>query len=213
LAASADGSWTPEPPPEWLQEKVIIVYGKIGGYPVNGYILFDRQSHDAACIDTAYDPDKMLKALDGHRLYLQYVLLTHAHQDHMGGAERLKARTGASLCLHPQEMPLFSSQSRLKPDGFLEEGQELSIGKTRLKVLATPGHTPGGVTYVSKGLCFVGDALFAGSTGRSMSPQGYQTLLTSLRQKVLSLPEETVILPGHGPVTTVGNEKRHNPFF
>ena len=110
-------------------------------------------------------------------------------------------------------MPLFSSQSRQKPDGFLEEGQELSIGKTRLKALATPGHTPGGVTYVSEGLCFVGDALFAGSTGRSMSPQGYQTLLASLRQKVLSLPEDTVILPGHGPTTTVGEEKRHNPFF
>ena len=213
LIAIANGKWTPEPPPHSIEEKVIIIRGMIGVYPVNGYILFDGQTQEAACIDTAFDPEKMLKAIAAHHLNLRSILLTHCHQDHMGGVEALKEKTGATLYLHREEMPLFSRQSRLTPDGFIEEGIEISVGRLRLRPLSTPGHTLGGATYTSEGVCFVGDALFAGSTGRSMSPQGYQSLLISLRQKVLSLPEKTVIFPGHGPPTTVGEEKRHNPFF
>lgn len=213
LLAIANGTWTPQPPPPWLKDRVIIVNGMIGSYPVNGYIFYDEQTREAACIDTAYTPDKMLKSIEAHQLRLRHILLTHAHHDHMGGVETLTAKTGAVLYLHRDEMPLFSGQSRLTPDGFVKDDFEISIGKLHLKAVSTPGHTPGGVTYLSEGLCFVGDALFAGSTGRSMSPQGYQNLLTSLRQKVLSLPDETVILPGHGPTTTVGEEKLHNPFF
>jgi len=213
LLAITHGSWAPQQPPRWLKEKVMIIQGEIGGYPVNGYILYDARAQEAACIDTAFDPEKMLKSTEAHHLHLKYILLTHAHQDHMGGVEILKEKTGAGLYLHQAELPLFSRQSRLTPDGFVADGQEISIGRLRLKALSTPGHTPGGVTYVSEGLCFVGDALFAGSTGRSMSSQGYRGLLTSLRQKVLSLPDETVILPGHGPTTTVGEENLHNPFF
>ena len=213
LLAIADGAWAPQQPPQWLKDKVIIIQGKIGGYPVNGSILYDDQTREAACIDTAYDPEKMLKSIENHHLRLKYILLTHAHHDHMGGVETIKAKTEARLYLHRDEMPLFSRQSRLTPDGFVTDGSEISIGRIRLKALSTPGHTPGGVSYTTEGLCFVGDALFAGSTGRSMSPEGYQSLLVSLRQKVLSLPDETVILPGHGPTTTVGEEKLHNPFF
>lgn len=213
LSAIAGNSWFPSPSPHWLSQKVIAVHGRIGSYPVNGYILYDGETREAACIDTAYDPEQMLKILETHQLRLKYLFLTHCHQDHMGGVETLKAKTGGGLYLHREEMPLFSKQSRLTPDGFIHEGAAFSIGRLHLKAISTPGHTPGGVTYLSEGLCFVGDALFAGSTGRSMSPQGYQNLLTSLRQKVLSLPDETVILPGHGPTTTVDEEKRHNPFF
>lgn len=213
LVTIAKGVWTPQPLPPGFKDRVIPIRGMIGSYPVNGYILYDGQTGEAACIDTAYDPEKILKSLQSHQLSLRSILLTHAHHDHMGGVETIKAKTGAQLYLHRDEMPLFSGQSRLTPDGFVNDGFEISIGKLHLKTISTPGHTPGGVTYLTEGLCFVGDALFAGSTGRSMSPRGYQSLLVSLRQKVLSLPDDTVILPGHGPTTTVGEEKFHNPFF
>ncbi len=213
LAAIANGAWAPQPLPSGLKDRVISVRGMIGSYPVNGYILYDGQTREAACIDTAYDPEKMLKSIEAHHLHLRTILLTHAHHDHMGGVETIKAKSGASLYLHRDEMLLFSGQSRLTPDGFVTDGLEISIGRLRLKTASTPGHTPGGVTYITEGLCFVGDALFAGSTGRSMSPNGYQSLLTALRLKVFSLPDDTVIFPGHGPTTTVGEEKRHNPFF
>ncbi|MCI0526323.1 MAG: MBL fold metallo-hydrolase [Nitrospira sp.] len=213
LVTIANGAWTPEPFPPGLKDQVILIGGIIGSYPVNGYILYDGQTGEAACIDTAYAPEKMLKSIEAQNLRLKYILLTHAHHDHMGGVETIKAKSGARLYLHRDEMPLFSRQSRLTPDGFVNDHFETSIGRIHLKADSTPGHTPGGVTYLTEGLCFVGDALFAGSTGRSMSPKGYQSLLTSLRQKVLSLPDDTVILPGHGPTTTVGEEKRRNPFF
>lgn len=218
LAAIAEGSWEPERPPADLKEQVLHIRGSIGGYPVNGYILYEARDRRAAAVDTAYDAEAMLEALSAHGLSLQYVLLTHCHRDHMGGVEALKRRTGAAVLLHANELPLFRSQSRLNPDGFVNEQTPLALGKTRIQVRSTPGHTPGGVTYIAdaeaaRPLCFPGDALFAGSTGRSMSPAGYESLLASLADKVLSLPDETRIFPGHGPPTTVGEERRHNPFF
>ena len=220
LGDIADDRWSPLPPPPELKEQALIIQGSIGGYSVNGYILYDRESRAAACADTAYDPEAMLAALSRNRLELKYILLTHCHQDHMEGVEQIKERTGASILLHRRELPLFSSQSRIQPDGFVDEPDRLALGALEIGILCTPGHTPGGTTYVvrdprgqKRPLCIVGDALFAGSTGRSMSPEGYRDLLDSLSRKVLSLAEETVILPGHGPLTTVGEEKRRNPFF
>ena len=225
LSVIAEGAWSPREPPPELEAQVLCIRGSIGGYPVNGYILYDRESRTAACADTAFAPDKMLQALHANHLDLKYILLTHCHRDHMGGVERLKDQTGASVLLHRNELPLFRSQSRTNPDGFVDEETRLALGALQIGILDTPGHTPGGATYIVqtpntsnlnpgfRPLCFVGDALFAGSTGRSMSPQGYRSLLASLSQKVLSLPDETLIFPGHGPLTTVGEEKRHNPFF
>lgn len=216
----SEGHWVPRIPADRLEEWVIPVQGRIGDYPVNGYILYDRETRTAACIDTAYAPDQMLARLADRQLRLRYILLTHCHQDHMGGVERLQKETGADIMLHALELPLFQSQSPLDPGGRVDEQTQLSLGTIQIAALCTPGHTPGGITYTASvsshtapQFCFVGDALFAGSTGRSLSPQGYQELRTSLQEKVLSLPPETIILPGHGPVTTVGEENRCNPFF
>ncbi len=213
LQAIAAGAWRPQPHPERLMPPVIPLTGSYGGYPVHGYLCFDPGSRAAALIDTAYQPELALAALERHGLKLDQILLTHGHADHLGGLDRLRAETGARVNLHPLERGLYQQHIRREPERWVEDGAEIAVGALRFTVLATPGHTPGGVSYqVGSGL-FVGDALFAGSTGRSMSPAGYRMLLDGLRARVLTLREETRIYPGHGPATTVGEERAHNPFF
>src|SRR4029077_21072976 len=114
---------------------------------------------------------------------------------------------------HQKEAPLYHNAKIKDPDRFIEEGNEIRLGRWNIRALETPGHTPGGVTYLVDGMAFVGDALFAGSTGRSMSASGYRMLISSLREKVLSLGPDTVLFPGHGPAQTVGEEREHNPFI
>ncbi len=220
LSAIAHDRWRPLAPSPNLKNRVLSIEGSIGGYAVNGYILFDAHSRQAAAVDTAFAPEKMLSAVSAHQLTLKYVLLTHAHMDHMGGVEDLKKETGAAVYLHRDELARFQSQSSLKPDGFLDETQTLTLGSLEIGILCTPGHTAGGLSFLVSGtpkmaeaLCFTGDALFSGSTGRSISSAGYRQLLNSLAQKVLTLNDQCIVLPGHGPCSTVGEEKHHNPFF
>ncbi|NKE69482.1 MBL fold metallo-hydrolase [Candidatus Manganitrophus noduliformans] len=216
LAAIARSEWEPrsrEPIPmvRWID-------GKIGTYPVNGYLFIDPATGEGALFDTGYSPDQVLAEIKKEKIRLVALCITHTHADHVGGADRIHAATGAPIYLHSDE---FSGGGR-PPQGitFLKEGGEIPVGRFRIRHRRSPGHTPGGTTFfieptngLEKPVAFVGDALFAGSLGRAQSTSTYPVLLRSVREAILSLPKETRLFPGHGPATTVEEEQQHNPFF
>lgn len=194
--------------------RVETLTGQMRGYPVHAYLIYHTGEPDAVLIDTGYEPIHALEAVLHRRLILRWVALTHCHRDHMEGAPILKAQTGAKIAVPQAECSTYRAHHREAPDLAVHEGLAIEISPTlALSAILTPGHTVGGTSYCVGGFCAVGDALFAGSTGRAMSPAGYQTLLSSLKARILSLPDDTILLPGHGPSTTVGHERHYNPFF
>jgi len=201
LRAIAANQWYPRDPGPI--PGLVCFRTAFGDMLVNSYVVFDPQTKDAAAFDTGADCSGML-ALP---VRLRHIFLTHAHADHIADLARLQARTGATA---------FSSSREPVPDTLpFPEGREFRIGTLRVETRRTSGHARGGVSYVVTGLArrlvVVGDALFAGSMGGGLV--NYEEALRTNRENILSLPDDTVICPGHGPLTTVGEEKRHNPFF
>ena len=174
---------------------------------VNSYLVWDPGSRKAVAFDTGADCDGMLDAIDARDLKLELILLTHSHGDHILELDRLKERTGAPAWINERE-PVTGAQSFVV-------GQKFRVGSLSIETRSTWGHSPGGVTYVVRGLArtvaIVGDAIFAGSMGGG--GVSYQDALKTNRENILSLPDETVLCPGHGPLTTVGEQKKVNPFF
>lgn len=174
---------------------------------VNSYLIWDRQSKEAAAIDTGAGCGEMLSCATKENLTIKLILLTHAHADHIAALAELKQKTGA---------PAFvSEREKISDAQSIEEGRHFSLGKIDIDTRLTWGHSRGGMTYVVTGLttkvAVVGDSIFAGSMGGGMI--SYQDAVRNNLEKILTLPDETIICPGHGPMTTVGEEKRHNPFF
>ena len=204
--------WVPQPIPSI--PGIETIQGDINGYAVNGYIVHD--SGEALLVDTAYNAPAMIAWLESHRLRLTGICLTHGHADHAEGIQQLLARWQVPVYLGADDVSLLHwkpSEDRLIAP---HDGRAISVGRLSVQCLATPGHTPGGICYRvdagSQRVCFVGDTLFAGSIGRSNPGTLYQTHLGSVRTKVLGLPPEYRLLPGHGPATTVREELDHNPF-
>ncbi len=198
----------------------------VGMIQANCYILADEASREAVVIDPGGDTPVVVRALEAKKLKTVAILATHGHFDHVEGLAALKRATGAPIRLHPGDLPLIqnmTSQGALfgvrveaapPPDSFLADGDTVTFGSTQLQVLHTPGHSQGSVCFLADKKVFVGDLLFAGSIGRTDLQGGnYDTLLRSVRTRIFTLPEDTVVYPGHGPATTVGTEKRTNPFF
>lgn len=218
LTTIAEGKWEPVcAPMEWPGLVVRRIDGRIGSYPVNGYLAIDPARKEAALFDTGYSPDRVTRLLAQEELRLVALCITHAHPDHIGGAERIRSATGAPIYLHPNELPGEKKTLEVVPT---KEGGVISVGGFEIHPLFTPGHTPGGTSFlidrspdVPSPIVFVGDALFAGSLGRARSSSTYPVLLHSVQTVLLSLPEETRLFPGHGPATTVGEERMRNPFF
>lgn len=198
-------------------------------FMTNCFILGDEQTHHAIVIDPGGEADKILRQIDSMGLTVIAVVNTHAHVDHIGAIRQIKDVTGAQIMMHEAELPLLQAASRMgrlfgvrieqppDPDRLLSEGEVISLGDgISLSVLETPGHSPGGISLVTsdKKLCFAGDTLFAGSIGRTDLPGGdYHTLIASIKTKLLPLGDDTKVLPGHGPATTLGAERRYNPFL
>ncbi len=174
---------------------------------VNSYIVWDAKSGEAAVFDTGADCSPMLEFLEKHKLRVVKIALTHTHGDHVFDLDRLKERTGADAIVGSRE-PIEGADAAAEQKPF-------SIGSLKVEARSTWGHSKGGVTYIVQGLekpvAVDGDAVFAGSMGGG--GVSYVDALRTNREVIMTLPEETVLCPGHGPLTTVGEEKRHNPFF
>ncbi len=195
----------------------------------NCFILGCEKTREAGVIDPGGDVEKILLNLAHNRFTLKYIINTHGHLDHIGGNKRLKEVTGAELLIHEDDAGLLDMASEKAdmygvkidpsplPDRLLKKGDIITIGEEIiLKVLHTPGHSAGGICLLLEKdkMIFVGDTLFAGSIGRTDLPGGsYDTLINAVRNNIFPLGDETKVFPGHGPATTVGEEKRNNPFF
>ena len=177
------------------------------GMAVNAYLVWDPASRAAAAFDTGADCSEMVRSANRQKLAVKLILLTHAHSDHIADLPRLREETGGQV-FAPAREPVPGAES-------IEEGKRFRLGKLEIDTRLTWGHSRGGMTYLVTGLghpiAIVGDSLFAGSMGGGNV--SYDDALQNNLEKILTLPDETIICPGHGPMTTVGEEKAHNPFF
>jgi glyoxylase-like metal-dependent hydrolase (beta-lactamase superfamily II) len=193
----------------------------------NCYIVGCDESKAGAVIDPGGHPERILAEVKRHGLAIEFVLNTHAHFDHTDANGAIVKATGAPLALHAKDQPILESSGGAAlfgmradpsppPDLVLNDGDELEIGQLRLKVLHTPGHTPGHVCFyeAAEGVLFDGDVLFYRGIGRTDLPGGsWQLLMDSIQRVLFALPDETVVYSGHGPATTIGQEKRLNPWL
>lgn len=203
----------------------------VGPISTNCYIVACERSGEAAVIDPGFnrsDEGIVLEKIHSLKLSVKHIINTHGHVDHISGNMKLKRETGASIMVHIYDADMLVDPMRNgsimmglnvvspPPDIMLQDGDEIRIGKLRIKVLHTPGHTPGSISlYIEEeGVVFTGDTLFAGSIGRTDFPgSSYEKIMSSIREKLLSLPDDTRVYPGHGPWTTIGIERRENPFL
>ncbi len=201
----------------------------VGMLQCNCHIVGDPITHDAIVIDPGDEIERILEVIARHKLKVRAILNTHAHIDHVGGLKKLRDVTGAPVLMHESDLALYNSlekQARwirlpmpplTEVDDFLREGGSVKWGNYELRVIHTPGHSEGSVClYLPRetGLLFAGDTLFAGSIGRTDLWGGSpEEILRSLQTKLLVLPDETIVFPGHGPATTIGAERESNPFL
>ncbi len=201
----------------------------VGSFETNCYILRSSDSQkDCVLIDAGLEADALIEYLSDNNLNPAAVVLTHGHIDHIAGLELLRQKySGFKIYIHRLDEPMLEGIDNLsdladytaqqfKPDFLLEGGQVIKIAGIKLEVLHTPGHTPGGICLYSseEKVVFAGDTIFAGSVGRTDFPGGStDQLLNSIKEKLLSLPLDTKILPGHGPATSIAIEKKQNPFL
>ena len=205
LVALGEKAWEPHPIGSF--NRLAQFNSPFDDITVNSYLVWDETAGLAVAFDTGSDCGPMLELLEKRRLKLKWILLTHTHGDHVFDLDRLREKTGA---------PVFVSRREpLEGAAEIEEGTEFEAGDLCIRARLTWGHSRGGLTYVIEGLArpvaVVGDSLFAGSMGGGTV--SYPDALRNNRDKILTLPDDTIICPGHGPMTSVGEEKEHNPFF
>jgi len=205
LRKLAGGDWQPEDVGEI--DGLAMFNTTYGDMTVNAYLAWDPQSRDAVAFDTGADCGPMLERIKSDHLRVKLILLTHAHPDHVADLRRLREATDAPVYISERE-PEEGAEG-------INDGKRFKVGSLEIESRATSGHSPGGMTFVINGLArpiaVVGDSLFAGSMGGGNV--SYEDAIRNNREKILTLPDETIVCPGHGPLTTVGKEKRDNAFF
>ena len=182
----------------------------VGPYQSNCYILGCKNTLEGLVIDPGDDVIRIVKEVSKLELKIRYILITHGHIDHVGGAKELRRITKAPVWIHP----LDAQGLNFKPDGHLSNKQEIPLGTFAVSVIHTPGHSQGGVSFYAPGVVFTGDTIFAGSVGRTdFSGGDHKQLIQGVMQKIFPLGDELRLYPGHGPNTTIGRERISNPFF
>lgn len=205
LAALAEGRW--HPAPARLPDGLAVFTTPFADMTVNAYLAWDPDTREAAAFDTGGDATAMLEEIERRQLTLRFLFLTHTHGDHLFDADRVLEKTGCRF-LAPEAEPLAGAET-------IRPGETFSVGGLQIEARSTPGHSPGGTTFILHGLrslvAIVGDAIFAGSVGGIRTDPAHALL--TIRREILSRQDNTLLCPGHGPLTTVGEERLHNPFF
>ena len=198
----------------------------VGPIEVNCYIVTCKQTNKAAIIDPGENADEILKVVRSRSLDLEYILLTHGHFDHLGGVARIKKATNASILVHKEDQHLIDNAAQqaelfglpvpgaFEIDRYVDESDIVEIGDLKASVLCTPGHSKGSICYLFEKSVFVGDTLFYGGVGRTDLEGGsFEQLVHSIQSKLFTLPDDIKVYCGHGPTTTIGREKKYNPFI
>ncbi len=202
-----------------------IKYNLLPSFDTNTYLVWDEDSMEAMLIDVAAPSKEIINEIKSLNLKLKFLINTHGHGDHIGGNKSIKENFDIQLLIHEDDaetitdphknLSTFWGDGIISPsaDIKLKGGEKFKLGNKELTVIHTPGHSEGGISILIKNLLFSGDTLFAGAIGRDDIPGGdYNTLVKSIQEKLFKLPDDTIVLPGHGPYTTIGREKKGNPY-
>jgi hydroxyacylglutathione hydrolase len=198
----------------------------LNGFDTNAYLVWDDVSREAVLVDPAEPSETVSVFISEHSLIVKYIVNTHGHGDHIGGNEYFRIKLNAKTCIHCEDAHMLNdarhnlsiyfdnSISQPAPDILFNDGDEINLGNSTLKVIHTPGHTKGCICLRGDNLLISGDTLFFHDIGRTDLPGGnHQMILSSIRKKLLVLPDETIVLPGHGPASTIADEKQNNPYI
>lgn len=194
----------------------------VGAYAANCYILVDESTGSACVIDPGANGKLLINEINKLEVNIKYILLTHGHADHTGAIKELKEEYNVPVYVNLEDRKmmqdgesLFGTMWKQTPaDREIKQGDVLTLGNLEIKCIETPGHTPGGMCFLVKNVVFTGDTLFQGSIGRTDFAGGsYEDLIDSIKEKLIILPEDVTVLPGHGPKSNIQYEKSHNPFL